>query len=219
VLSRRLAGRASPRLQSWVADDLLTGRGENGALELRIVHFEEYLSVPLLTLHLIGNLDLAFRDMLDAAIEHGLDPYMRQFMLAKEDFLARLVNLLLYIAGDQDVAIEVAVEIPLAKRHRKADQETQRRMKRPAKSAEVGLRYAAALRAALEAEKETLGQKTGRTVRPHNRRAHPHLYWVRPGRKIPRVRYLPTILVKDGGKQELAPTVQAIEQPRKRSNS
>lgn len=200
--------------------DLLTGQEETRALELRVVRFESHLAIPLLTLHLIGNLDLALQDALDTAVEHGFNPDMRKLLLAKKEVFSRLINLLLYIAGDQDVANEVAVETPLAKRHRKASEETQRRMKRPAKSADVGVRYAEALRIALEAEeKETPGQKTGRTVRPHVRRAHPHLYWTGPGRKIPRVRYLPTILVKGGGKQELPPTAQTVDQPRKRSKS
>ena len=196
--------------------DLLTGQEETGALELRIVRFESHLATPILTLHLIGNLDLALQDALDTAIAHGLDPSVRKLLSAKKEVFSRLINLLLYIAGDQDVANEVAVETPLAKRHRKASEETQRRMKRPAKSADVGVRYAEALRIALEAEeKETPGQKTGRSVRPHIRRAHPHLYWAGPGRKIPRVRYLPTILVKGGGQKDLPPTVQDVKRPQK----
>jgi hypothetical protein len=39
---------------------------------------------------------------------------------------------------------------------------------------------------------------TGRTVRPHLRRAHAHLYWTGEGRKSPRVRFLLPVSVKGG---------------------
>jgi len=38
----------------------------------------------------------------------------------------------------------------------------------------------------------------GYTVRPHMRRAHPHLYWTGEGRALPRVRFLLPISVKGG---------------------
>lgn len=43
-----------------------------------------------------------------------------------------------------------------------------------------------------------LNEPTGKTVRPHFRRAHPHKYWAGEGRKIPRYRYLLLISVKGG---------------------
>jgi hypothetical protein len=39
---------------------------------------------------------------------------------------------------------------------------------------------------------------TGKTVRPHMRRAHSHLYWTGNGREIPRVRFLLPISVTGG---------------------
>lgn len=38
----------------------------------------------------------------------------------------------------------------------------------------------------------------GRSVRPHVRSAHAHLYWTGPGRTTPVVRFLPPIPVKGG---------------------
>jgi hypothetical protein len=40
------------------------------------------------------------------------------------------------------------------------------------------------------------GDPTGRSVRPHMRRAHSHLYWTGAGRAVPRVRFLLPISVK-----------------------
>ena len=42
------------------------------------------------------------------------------------------------------------------------------------------------------------GVETGRTMRPHMRNAHSHLYWTGPGRTQPRVRFLLPISVKGG---------------------
>jgi hypothetical protein len=42
------------------------------------------------------------------------------------------------------------------------------------------------------------GVTTGRTVRPHMRRAHPHLYWTGEGRTQPRVRFLLPVSVHGG---------------------
>jgi hypothetical protein len=40
------------------------------------------------------------------------------------------------------------------------------------------------------------GVETARTVRPHMRNAHSHLYWTGVGRAVPRVRFLLPISVK-----------------------
>ena len=40
--------------------------------------------------------------------------------------------------------------------------------------------------------------ESSRTMRPHMRRAHAHLYWTGEGREMPRVRFLLPISVKGG---------------------
>jgi hypothetical protein len=50
----------------------------------------------------------------------------------------------------------------------------------------------------VEEHRSDPGVESGRTVRPHMRRAHSHLYWTGEGRKQPRVRFLLPISVRGG---------------------
>lgn len=60
----------------------------------------------------------------------------------------------------------------------------------------VGTAYRAAIERWEQEQERDQGEPTGRTVRPHVRRAHAHLYWTGTGRRIPRVRFLLPIPVK-----------------------
>lgn len=65
-----------------------------------------------------------------------------------------------------------------------------------------------------EREEREAAEKTGRTVRPHLRAAHSHLYWTGEGRKTARVRFIMPIQVKGGtvdktGEATVASTIVA----------
>ena len=56
---------------------------------------------------------------------------------------------------------------------------------------------------------EGTGTGTGRTVRPHIRRAHWHHYWTGPGRKSLEVRWIqPTLVLADGEQEMPFATIQ-----------
>ncbi len=78
---------------------------------------------------------------------------------------------------------------------------------------DVGVTYRKALeRWEIQQTQEIASGSSGRSVRPHLRRAHSHLYWTGPGRTEPRVRFLLPIPVKGKPEEEEAagPSVQAM---------
>ncbi|WP_284352677.1 hypothetical protein [Roseisolibacter agri] len=150
---------------------------------------------------------------------------------------ARLaVNTLLYVLGEPDVVRTVAdarAQGPRLVRHLRAapppacDQRPEAR--RAADLAEpdvylVGTRYAAAVRrhgiaAAAREHGTAMGGRPGpasppgRTVRPHLRAAHWHLYWVGPGRTTPALRFIPTTVVhgeETARREAVAPVVRLV---------
>ena len=79
----------------------------------------------------------------------------------------------------------------------------------------VAWRVGAALEAAERREREpsaSTGASTGRSPKPHLRRAHWHLYWAGKGRAEPRVKWLPPIPVNVEGYEPVA-TVREVGQP------
>lgn len=79
----------------------------------------------------------------------------------------------------------------------------------------VAWRIGAALAAAERREREPparAGTPTGRSPKPHLRRAHWHLYWTGPGRAEPRVKWLPPIPVNVAAHEPVA-TVHEVGQP------
>ena len=150
----------------------------------------------------------------DMWAQHGCEPPSKQMSTAGVDdrlpLFRLLLNAILYIQGDDDV---VATVHP--------GQRPTKSSKNPVKARrfqdlaiprtfEVGSRYGAMIeRWEIEEGKElgAEGEDTGRTVRPHLRAAHAHLYWTGPGRTEARVRFLPPIKVKGGFENIEAPVV------------
>ncbi len=186
--------------------DLLTGQEATGKLELRLQSLQENRWLPLAILYndaptVSAALEQAQAAALDAAqtlqgvsIDGGA-PF-------RSDLTRMAVILLLYLSGEPDVIRTVH---PGAKPHRDA----RMRRKDPDRWADireptvwdVGVGYREALeRWEIEQAREIATHSSDRSVRPHMRRAHAHLYWTGPGRTEPRVRFLLPIAVK--GKRE-----------------
>lgn len=81
---------------------------------------------------------------------------------------------------------------------------------RPVQVVEVGFQVGAALRQWRADQRQASGQPTGRTVRPHIRRAHFHTYRVGPGRREARVRWLAPIPINVTG-PATRPTVHPVK--------
>jgi hypothetical protein len=83
---------------------------------------------------------------------------------------------------------------------------------KPVKVYQVGFHLGAGLRAYRRQEAEQrAANPTGRTVRPHMRRAHLHLYWTGPGRTVPKVKLLEPIPINMNAPDDGLPTVQPIK--------
>lgn len=189
--------------------DLLTGQEHLGGLELRLVLLEELNWWPVTILHLVGD-DLAaclrdanrsIQERIEAGQITSACPIGAEELHAvtHSDLACLALTVLLYLAGESDLVRQVhprAKPAREARMHRR-DPERWKNLRGPAVFA-VGTAY----RAAVERwEIEQRGQPSvpgGRTVRPHVRRAHAHLYWTGPGRTAPRVRFLLPIPVRGG---------------------
>lgn len=189
---------ASGAIYVAAAYDLLTGGEASGALELRICQFEDDLWAPICILHLVGeDLGAALRAAEAEARVHG----------APEGVSARLwgntraglaLTLLLYLAGEPDIVRELHPgERPVKESLRRRDPERAKDLSAPSVRA-VGKAFTQAIERWEIEHRGEPGVATGRTVRPHMRRAHSHLYWTGPGREQPRVRFLLPISVKGG---------------------
>lgn len=161
--------------------------------------------------HLIEEVRLSEAELVE---EFGRD-------LAKEssrtrrmlDHFSLAINALLYIQSEEDI---VRVVHP-GQRPPKAstNPEKNKRFKdiAPAEIFEVGQRYAATIeRWEKESAELAHGNATGKSVRPHMRSAHPHLYRIGPGRKDYRVRFLAPISVKGGASpEETTPVIAQVK--------
>lgn len=185
--------------------DLLTGQEATGKLELRLQRLHENRWVPLAILYnnastLSAALEQAQAAALDAARKVQAES-LNVGTPFRSDLARVTLILLLYLSGEPDVVKRMH---PGAKPHRDA----RMRRKDPERWADirepmvwdVGVGYRQALeRWEIDQVRETAAHSSDRSVRPHMRRAHAHLYWTGPGRTEPRVRFLLPIAVK--GKQ------------------
>ncbi len=181
--------------------DLLTQAEASGRLELRLslLSGEQWSTVSIL--HLVGD-DLA-ACVRDAS--HVTDELIEARQLPAEDRLPAgagfevwhsdlpglVLTLLLYLGGDPDLVRQLhpGARPDREQRLRRRDPDRWRDLHDPAVW-RVGATYRAAIeRWEIEHARER-GEPTGRTVRPHIRRAHAHLYWTGPGRGAPRVHFL-----------------------------
>jgi hypothetical protein len=108
------------------------------------------------------------------------------------------LTLLLYLAGEPDI-VKVAHpgEKPLKPKLAHTNPERYRDLKEPS-TFSVGKAFTRAIEHWEIEHRNDEGIATGRTVRPHMRRAHSHLYWTGEGRMQPRVRFLLPISIKGG---------------------
>lgn len=185
--------------------DLLTGQEGTGKLELRLQWLHEYRWLPLAILYndaptVSAALEQAQAVALDAARQVQGAPLAVDAPF-RSDFARMALILLLYLSGEPDVVRRLH---PVAKPHRDA----RMRRKDPERWADirepgvwdVGVGYRQALeRWEIEQERESAAPSSDRSVRPHMRRAHAHLYWTGPGKTEPQVKFLLPIAVK--GKQ------------------
>jgi hypothetical protein len=110
-----------------------------------------------------------------------------------------VITLLLYLAGEPDIVRLVHPgEKPEVKPSlQKRDPERFKDLREPTINL-VGTAFTRAIERWEIEEARERGEPTGRTVQPHTRRAHAHLYWTGEGRRTPRVRFLLPISVKGG---------------------
>jgi hypothetical protein len=157
--------------------------------------------VPLCILSLgADTLGAAVREANSVApIYGGVHSILAQGNFGQNPLSALVLTVLLYLAGEPDLVRTVHPgEKPLIKAAiQKRDPERYKDLRDPVIQA-VGKSFTHAIeRWEIEHPKES-GDPTGRTVRPHTRRAHTHLYWTGEGRSTPRVRFLLPISVRAG---------------------
>jgi hypothetical protein len=176
----------------------LIGAEESSALELRISRLENDLWVAESILHLTReNLGECVEAAAAIAGVHGT--FEKTARLWGDTTAGLALTLQLYLGGDPDVVrIVHAGERPAVKgRLERADPERFRDLRDPNTYA-VGRTFARAIERWEIEHLEDAGMVTGKTVRPHMRRAHSHLYWTGKGREIPRVRFLLPVSVRGG---------------------
>jgi len=179
------------------AYDLVTGAEESGALELRISKYEDDLWVPISILHLTRD-DL--RECVEAAAAearaHGGPDATAEVW--RNTMAGLALTVLLYLAGEPDVVrIVHPGEKPIKESLRRRDPERWKDLDEPNQYA-VGKEFTRAIERWEIEHGCDAGDPTGRSLRPHMRRSHSHLYWTGAGRAIPRVRFLLPISVKGG---------------------
>ncbi len=187
--------------------DVLTGHEATGQLELRLVHLDGEHWWTLSLLH------LSETDLGACALAAGLEVVARSGSAEATDAfthpLAGLaLTVLLYLAGEPDLVRQVHPGAKPARdaRMQRRDADRWKDLRAPAVFA-LGRAYRAAIERWEREQDQAPGEPTGRTVRPHVRRAHAHLYWTGPGRQTPRVRFLLPIPVKG------APLPEEAERP------
>lgn len=115
------------------------------------------------------------------------------------DMTRYLLNVLLYILGDNDVVADVHPGSPPAKANPRRVKD---KIAKRTTTVEIGSGYARLVEryAEQEAKQKSQGEATGRTKRPHMRSAHAHRFWTgkRDGERKPIVKFLPPTYV--GGK-------------------
>lgn len=118
--------------------------------------------------------------------------------------IKRAVAMLIYICATN------AELKPAPKPPPKAKGGTRDKKNRPTQVIDVGFKVGAALRAYRKREATTTKVATGRSVRPHVRRAHFHTYKIGPGRTQSIVKWLPPIPINADGTPAEQPTVIGV---------
>lgn len=128
------------------------------------------------------------------------------------DHFSIAVNTLLYIQGEDDIVKQIHPGARPTKTSKNPEKAQRFKELAEPELFDVGQRYSATIeRWEVESEiSNSEGHGRGRPVRPHMRSAHPHLYWVGPGRKDARVRFLLPIAVKGGTTKEVPASVASM---------
>jgi hypothetical protein len=175
--------------------DLLTGQEASGQLELRLGRLAEDRWELVSVLHLIGeDLGTCVRAAGARVEREGGPPGSFQ-----SDLAGLALTVLLYLGGEPDLVRQVHPGAKPARERRmhRRDPDRWRDLRAPTVYA-VGTAFRAAIERWEIEQQDQASPPVGRTVRPHVRRAHAHLYWTGPGRTVPRVRFLLPIPVKGG---------------------
>ncbi|HZR47019.1 MAG TPA: hypothetical protein VFA47_09965 [Candidatus Manganitrophaceae bacterium] len=192
--------------------DLRTNHEPSGQLELRIYRLDQEHWLPISILHLV-------EDTLQECIRSAGMSVMVQMdasinpLVFRSPIAGLVLTILLYLAGEPDLVrmVHPGERPEKEAKMRRSDPERWRDLHSPT-SYDVG----GSFRAAIERwEVEHLnkdGSGAGKSVRPHLRRAHAHLFWTGEKRGIPKVKFLMPISVKGGKLVEEAegPSEQAI---------
>jgi hypothetical protein len=192
--------------------DLLTGEEQPGALELRISEFMKAAQwwVPICVLHL--NHDRLAECLNAAAAEaerHGA-PAGEAETVWRNELAGLTLTMLLYLGGEPDlVRVVHPGEKPLKAKIARTDPERYRDLAEPTVQS-VGKAFTHAIEQWEIEHRGDEGVATGRSVRPHMRRAHSHLYWTGVGRKQPRVKFLLPISVRGGALVEEPAETQVV---------
>jgi hypothetical protein len=117
----------------------------------------------------------------------------------RNHIVALALTVLLYLAGEPDVVRQVhpGAKPTVKGAVRRRDPERFKDLQPPTINA-VGTAFTRAIERWEIERQDQRGEATGRSVRPHMRRAHAHLYWTGVGRGVPRVRFLLPISVRAG---------------------
>lgn len=201
--------------------DLLTTAEASGRLELRLSLLAGDQWAPLSILHLVGDdLGACVRDaehvtaeLLEARDVHPEDrPPDGTAGVFHTDLPGLALTVLLYLGGEPDLVRQVhpGARPDREARMRRRDPERWRDLRDP-EAWLVGSAYRAAIERWEFEQAREAGAPTGRTVRPHVRRAHAHLYWTGKGRAVPRIRFLLPIEVRGGAAGEEAEGARTIE--------
>jgi hypothetical protein len=148
---------------------------------------------------MLQRLSPLLKTMFSEPVYGGVHVMLAQGNFGQNPLSAFALTILLYLAGEPDVVrIAHPGEKPLIKPTvKKRDPERYKDLREPVIHA-VGKSFTHAIeRWEIEHPRES-GDPTGRTMRPHLRRAHAHLYWTGQGRQTPRLRFLLPISVKGG---------------------
>lgn len=205
-----------------VTYDLLSGREDSGELELRVSVLEKDRSFrPYSVLHLVGSVNDAVEQAVETITQDpggpGIEPVPDADAEGLREELRQntkeIINLLLYLAGEDDI-VERAGHYPAPfHRHQRALEGTdyEEELDEEPTEADVGVRMQRALRQYKTKRERPESGGEGSKKAPHIRRPHPHLYWTGEGREIPKIKYLGPTPVNMDEEEEPEPTTQDVE--------
>lgn len=213
-----------------VCYDLLSGEEGSGELEIRVGTLEKDRTIKGFTLLHLGDpntesitIEEGFRRGVNTLVE-GMTEDAEYITTGEERYTPsefeeylynnaqRIVNVLLYLAGEDDIVDRVGHYPDPYKRHKRSLENTAyaEDLEEDPDESDVGVRMQQAFRQYRTEDKSSDEGGNESSKKPHVRRPHPHLYWVGEGREIPKIKYLGPISVNtDDG--EVPPTEQDLE--------